>query len=88
MLFTQWGGSKLCHNNICKYIQIKLEQLERQRSENTPAAHDYPYYWPVDIGSQVKTRQSQSYKFKEFAKTLRILKKKNFTRDTPSEVAW
>ena len=31
--------------------------------------HDYPYYWPVHIGSQVKTRQSQRYKFKEFAKT-------------------
>ena len=34
-----------------------------------PLPHDYPYYWPVYIGSQVKTRQSQSYKFKEFAKT-------------------
>ena len=38
--------------------------------------HDYPCYWPVDIGSQkkVKTRQSQNYKFKkiefEFDKTL------------------
>ena len=30
--------------------------------------HDYPYLWFI-IGSQVKTRQSQSYKFKEFAKT-------------------
>ena len=38
----------------------------------------YPYYWLVHIGSQVKTRQNQSYKFKEFAKTsnFRILKKK------------
>ena len=42
------------------------------------------------IGSQVKTRQSQSYKFKEFAKTSNhlILKKKILTHDTPSEVAW
>ena len=39
---------------------------------------DHPYYWPVRIGSQVKTRQSQNYKFKEFAKTSNvwILKKK------------
>ena len=38
--------------------------------------HDYPYYWAVHFGSQVKTRQS--YKFKEFVKTLNflILKKK------------
>ena len=27
-----------------------------------------PYHWPVHIGSKVKTRQSQSYKFKEFVK--------------------
>ena len=38
---------------------------------------------------QVKTGQSQSYKFKEFAKTSIILslKKKHITHDTPSEVA-
>ena len=30
--------------------------------------HDYPYYWPVNIGSQVKRRQSQSYKFKNLPK--------------------
>ena len=34
--------------------------------------HDYPYYWPVHIESQVKTRQSQSYKFKEFSKTSKL----------------
>ena len=38
-----------------------------------PPPYDYPYYWPVHIGSQVKTRQSQSYKFKEFAKTSKSL---------------
>ena len=45
-----------------------------------PPPHDYPHYWPVHIGSQVETRQSQSYKFKEFAKTSNflILKKKNY----------
>ena len=31
--------------------------------------HDYAYYWAFHIGSQVKTKQSQSYKFKELAKT-------------------
>ena len=49
--------------------QGQLEQLERLRSEDTSPPHDYPYYWPVHIGSQIKTRQSQSYKFEEFAKT-------------------
>ena len=39
----------------------QLEWLERLRSE----PHDYPFY---QIGSQVKRRQSRSYKFKEFAK--------------------
>ena len=34
------------------------------------APHDYPYYWPAHI---VKTRQSQSYKFKVFAKTSNFL---------------
>ena len=45
----------------------KLEQLERLRSGDTPAASWLPI--PLShIGSQVKRRQSQSYKFKEFAK--------------------
>ena len=35
--------------------------------------HDYPYCWPAHIGFQSKTRQSQSYKFKEFAKTSNFL---------------
>ena len=53
-----------------------------------PPPHDYPYYWVIldtpptaswlpillsYIGSQVKTRQSQSYKFKEFTKISNIL---------------
>ena len=25
--------------------KMKLEQLERLRSEDTPLPHDYPYYW-------------------------------------------
>ena len=47
--------------------QYILEQLERFRSEDTPAASWLPI--PLShIGSQVKIRQSQSYKFKKFAK--------------------
>ena len=35
----------------------KLEQLEHLRSEDTfpPTPHDYPYYWPVHIGSQAQS---------------------------------
>ena len=57
-------------------IQLEqLEQLERLRSEDTPAASWLPILLS-HIGSQVKWRQSQSYKFKEFAKTstFKILK--------------
>ena len=49
----------------------ELEQLERLLSEDTPAASWLPI--PLShIGSQVKRRQSQSYKFKEFAKSCLI----------------
>ena len=34
-----------------------------------PPPHGYQYYCPAHIRSPVKTRQSESYKFKEFAKT-------------------
>ena len=62
----------------------------KTRATRTPAfwgytlpPHDYPHYWPVHIGSQVKTRQSQSYKFKEFAKPSRFLiLKKLYMRHT------
>ena len=47
-------------------INRKLEQLERLRSEDTPAASWLPI--PLShIGSQVKRRQSQSHKFKKIA---------------------
>ena len=69
---------------------IKLEQLECLCSEDTPCCpmitHTIDSYW---IPSQ--KIQSQSYKFKEFAKTSRFLiwnKKKNFPCTTPSEYAW
>ena len=47
-------------------IILKPEQLERLRSENTPAAPWLPKLL-IHIGPQVKTRQSQSHKFKKFA---------------------
>ena len=47
--------------------QDQLEQLECLHSEDTPAASWLPILLS-HIGSQVKRRQSQSYKFKEFAK--------------------
>ena len=51
---------------------LKLEQLERLHSEDTPATSWLPILLS-HIGSQVKRRQSQSYKFKEFAKTTNFL---------------
>ena len=45
----------------------ELEQLERLRSEIPPAAPWLPIL-VIHIRSQVKTRQSQSYKFKKIAK--------------------
>ena len=55
----------------------KLEQLERLRSEDTPTASWLPILLS-QIGSQIKRGQSQSSKFKEFAKisNFSILKKK------------
>ena len=46
---------------------MKLEQLERLRSEIPPAAPCLPIL-VIHIRPQVKTRQSQSYKFKKIAK--------------------
>ena len=47
--------------------QGQLEQPERLRSENTPAAPVLPILL-IHIRSPVKTRQNQSYKFKKIAK--------------------
>ena len=48
-------------------IQLKPEQLEHLGSEIPPAAPWLPIL-VIHIRSQVKTRQSQSYKFKKIAK--------------------
>ena len=53
----------LGHNEL-KPLKIQLEQLVLRIP---PAASWLPILLK-HIGSQVKTRQSQSYKFKEFAK--------------------
>ena len=77
------------HGNSCiiLYIQMKLEQLERLRSEDTPAASWLPI--PLShIGSQVKRRQSQitNLKIRQNFKFLNF--EIGITRNTPSEVAW
>ena len=65
-------------------IQIQLMLQNTTRTTRMPAFWGYtppppppppPQWLPIlfiHIGSQVKTRQSQSYKFKEFAKTLNL----------------
>ena len=63
--------------------QRELEQLERLHSEIPPTAPRLPIL-VVHITSQVKTRQSQSYKFKKNAKN----SARNFIHNTPSEIAW
>ena len=56
---------------IVAFKNIQLEQLECLRSEISSAAPWLPI--PViHIRSQVKTRQSQSYKFKKIAKNLNL----------------
>ena len=57
------------------FMSFQLEQqLERLHSEDTPHHHTpHQYYWAVHVGSQVKTRQSHSYKFKEFSRTSNFL---------------
>ena len=63
------------------YDSAQLEQLERLRSEDTPATSWLPILLS-HIGSQVKRRQSQSYKFKEFTKIENCWILKHYTRHT------
>ena len=72
-LFIQWHNFashiqpiKFNKTNVPQH-SVKLEQLERLRSDDTPTASWLPILLS-HIGSQVKRRQSKSYKFKEFAK--------------------
>ena len=61
---------------------FKLDQLERLRSEDTPPAASWLPIPLSHIGSQVKRRQSQSYKLKKIAKISNF--ETGITRDTPS----
>ena len=61
--------SNISKNQLKSGTKSKLEQLEHLRSEDTPAISWLPILL-IHIGSQVKRRQSQSYKFKEFAQIL------------------
>ena len=76
-----WPRTDSIPISSCNVQLLKLEQLECLRSEDTPATPWLPILL-IHIGPQVKTRHSQSYIFKEFAKTLYlwILKKKTFHR--------
>ena len=68
--------------------QRKLEQLERLRFE-IPATAPWLPILVIHIRSQVKTRQNQSYKVKKKCQKFKCRNfARNFTRDTPSEVAW
>ena len=60
--------SSSVHDYCYLQTKIRLEQLECLRSEIPPAAPWLPIL-VIHIRSQVKTTQSQSYKFKKNAKT-------------------
>ena len=65
------GNTNPCVNSDIKvnYLPLTLEQQERMRSENNPGAPWLPIL-SIHISSlsfQVKTRQSQSYKFRRIA---------------------
>ena len=63
-------GTPICESTAAapRKKQVRLEQLERLRSEIPPPPHDYPYYIVIHIRCLVKIRQSQSYKFEKIAK--------------------
>ena len=77
-------------SNCCIYTNIPniFENQWKTRSARNAYVLRIPPAAPwlpiplIHIGSQVKRRQSQSYKIKIFAKMKKI------TRDTPSEVSW
>ena len=76
---SEMGGQKMGSNMRPWYIWLCNMYTRPQYIGST-------LYWPVHIGSQVKTRQSQSYKIKEFTKTSNfwILKQTlHTTYDTP-----
>ena len=65
--------------------QKQLEQLERLCSEIPLLPYGYPYKW---FTSEPKSKQDKAKvtNFKKIAKNSNFAR--NFTLDTPSEVAW
>ena len=70
--FRYWLGATRQQAITCSNVDSKLEQLERLHSEDTPAASLLPILLS-HIGSQVKRRHSQRYKYKEFAQITNFL---------------
>ena len=70
-LISAWTN---CQTKLMR--QVKLEQLECLRSENTPDVPWLPILW-IHIRSHVITRWSQSYKFENLTK-IKILEFHNF----------
>ena len=75
--FRWWHGT----SQATSHGLNQLEQLECLRSGDTPTASWLPILLS-HIGSQVKRRQSQSYKFKEFAKISNLIWNKHYMRHT------
>ena len=73
---------------VTQWTLWKLEELERLRSEIPPATPWLPIL-VIHIRSQIKTTQSQSYKFKKNCQNFQFWNfARNFAHDTPSEIAW
>ena len=78
--------AKICNDHMYpddpkrdeSYTQTKQEQLQRLGSEDTPCrimiTHTIDLYWIPS--QQVKWRQNLNYKFNEFARISKFLKKK------------
>ena len=85
-----WKGKRWVRERL-RLTQIKLEQLERLRSEDTPRrlmiTHTIESYW---IPSQKKTKSKlQIYYYQKNCQNFKFLNfETGITRDTPSEVAW
>ena len=70
-------------------MRLKVEQLECLHPEIPPLPATWLHILVINIRYQVKTRQSQSHKFKKIVKKFEIGNfARNVIRDTPSEVAW
>ena len=69
----------------CEYIScsVEREQLVRLRSDDIPRPpppHDYPYYWPVHIGSQAHTTDQLILNQKSSENKVKITNSKNLPK--------